>query len=83
MMGVMLGRFKKCVIGLLGGCLFGLCLIDQYIKGFKVLGVEIDELSMILMKIEVKELKGVYIFLDMVSVGVIINIMLVVVYVIG
>lgn len=35
------------------------------------------------MKIEVKELKGVYIFLDMVSVGVIINIMLVVVYVIG
>jgi UDP-N-acetylglucosamine 1-carboxyvinyltransferase len=42
MMGAMLGRFKKCVIGLPGGCPLGPRPIDQHIKGFKALGAEID-----------------------------------------
>ncbi|HCV0476904.1 TPA: UDP-N-acetylglucosamine 1-carboxyvinyltransferase [Staphylococcus aureus] len=69
MMGAMLGRFKKCVIGLPGGCPLGPRPIDQHIKGFKALGAEIDESSTTSMKIEAKELKGAHIFLDMVSVG--------------
>ena len=50
--------------------------IDQHIKGFKALGAEIDESSDTSMKIEAKELIGTTIFLDMVSVGATINIML-------
>lgn len=61
MMGAMLGRFKKCVIGLPGGCPLGPRPIDQHIKGFKALGAEIDESSTTSMKIEAKELK-VHIF---------------------
>ena len=72
----MLGRFKKCVIGLPGGCPLGPRPIDQHIKGFKALGAEIDESSDTSMKIEAKELHGANIFLDMVSVGATINIML-------
>ncbi|MQH94101.1 UDP-N-acetylglucosamine 1-carboxyvinyltransferase, partial [Escherichia coli] len=55
MMGAMLGRFKKCVIGLPGGCPLGPRPIDQHIKGFKALGAEIDESSTTSMKIEAKE----------------------------
>ena len=76
MMGAMLGRFKKCVIGLPGGCPLGPRPIDQHIKGFKALGAEIDESSETSMKIEAKELRGANIFLDMVSVGATVNIML-------
>ncbi len=84
MMGAMLGRFKKCVIGLPGGCPLGpRPEIDQHIKGFKALGAEIDESSTTSMKIEAKELKGAHIFLDMVSVGATINIMLAAVYATG
>ena len=57
--------------------------IDQHIKGFKALGAEIDESSTTSMKIEAKELKGAHIFLDMVSVGATINIMLAAVYATG
>ena len=76
MMGAMLGRFKKCVIGLPGGCPLGPRPIDQHIKGFKALGATIHESSPTSMKIEAEELKGANIFLDMVSVGATINIML-------
>ena len=76
MMGAMLGRFKKCVIGLPGGCPLGLRPIDQHIKGFKALGAKIDESSETSMKIEADKLTGANIFLDIVSVGATINIML-------
>ena len=64
------------MIGLPGGCPLGPRPIDQHIKGFKALGAEIDESSDTSMKIEAKELHGANIFLDMVSVGATINIML-------
>lgn len=76
MMGAMLGRFKKCVIGLPGGCPLGPRPIDQHIKGFKALGAKIDESSDTSMKIEADKLTGANIFLDIVSVGATINIML-------
>ncbi|MCU5746589.1 UDP-N-acetylglucosamine 1-carboxyvinyltransferase [Staphylococcus sp. SQ8-PEA] len=76
MMGAMLGRFNKCVIGLPGGCPLGPRPIDQHIKGFKALGAVVDESSSTSMKIEADKLVGANIFLDMVSVGATINIML-------
>lgn len=76
MMGALLGRFKKCVIGLPGGCPLGPRPIDQHIKGFKALGAKIDESSATSMKIEADRLVGANIYLDIVSVGATINIML-------
>lgn len=76
MMGAMLGRFNKCVIGLPGGCPLGPRPIDQHIKGFKALGAEIDESSDTSMKLVADKLVGANIFLDIVSVGATINIML-------
>lgn len=38
LMGAMLGRFKKAVVGLPGGCHLGPRPIDQHIKGFEALG---------------------------------------------
>ncbi|QLK86526.1 UDP-N-acetylglucosamine 1-carboxyvinyltransferase [Staphylococcus sp. 17KM0847] len=76
MMGAMLGRFKKCVIGLPGGCPLGPRPIDQHIKGFKALGAKIDESNETSMKLEAERLIGTNIYLDIVSVGATINIML-------
>lgn len=74
-MGAMLGRFKKAVIGLPGGCYLGPRPIDQHIKGFEALGAEVtNEQGAIYLRAE--ELTGARIYLDVVSVGATINIML-------
>ncbi|WP_414052171.1 UDP-N-acetylglucosamine 1-carboxyvinyltransferase [Macrococcus animalis] len=75
MMGAMLGKFKKVVIGLPGGCPLGPRPIDQHIKGFEALGATVTNEAGG-MYLEAKELKGAKIFLDVVSVGATINIML-------
>jgi UDP-N-acetylglucosamine 1-carboxyvinyltransferase len=75
LMGAMLGRFKKAVIGLPGGCHLGPRPIDQHIKGFEALGAEVtNEQGAIYLRAD--ELKGARIYLDVVSVGATINIML-------
>ncbi|EUJ48824.1 UDP-N-acetylglucosamine 1-carboxyvinyltransferase [Listeria rocourtiae FSL F6-920] len=75
LMGAMLGRFKKAVIGLPGGCYLGPRPIDQHIKGFEALGATVtNEQGAIYLRAE--ELKGARIYLDVVSVGATINIML-------
>lgn len=75
LMGAMLGRFKKAVIGLPGGCYLGPRPIDQHIKGFEALGAEVtNEQGAIYLR--TKELRGARIYLDVVSVGATINIML-------
>lgn len=74
-MGAMLGRFKKAVIGLPGGCHLGPRPIDQHIKGFEALGAQVtNEQGAIYLRAE--ELRGARIYLDVVSVGATINIML-------
>ncbi|WP_017186212.1 UDP-N-acetylglucosamine 1-carboxyvinyltransferase [Alkalibacillus haloalkaliphilus] len=74
-MGAMLGRFKKAVIGLPGGCDLGPRPIDQHIKGFEALGAEVtNEQGAIYLKAD--ELIGSKIYLDVPSVGATINIML-------
>lgn len=75
LMGAMLGRFKKAVIGLPGGCHLGPRPIDQHIKGFEALGAKVtNEQGAIYLRAD--ELVGARIYLDVVSVGATINIML-------
>lgn len=75
LMGAMLGRFKKAVIGLPGGCHLGPRPIDQHIKGFEALGASVtNEQGAIYLRAD--ELRGARIYLDVVSVGATINIML-------
>ncbi|RXJ02720.1 UDP-N-acetylglucosamine 1-carboxyvinyltransferase [Anaerobacillus alkaliphilus] len=75
LMGAMLGKFKKAVIGLPGGCNLGPRPIDQHIKGFEALGARVtNEQGAIYLRAD--ELRGAKIYLDVVSVGATINIML-------
>ncbi|ARJ39500.1 UDP-N-acetylglucosamine 1-carboxyvinyltransferase [Sporosarcina sp. P16a] len=75
MMGAMLGKFKHAVIGLPGGCHLGPRPIDQHIKGFEALGAKVEnEHGAIYLRAD--ELYGAKIYLDVVSVGATINIML-------
>lgn len=75
LMGALLGRLKKASVALPGGCDFGVRPIDQHIKGFKALGAKVDiEYGMV--NITADELVGDTVYLDVVSVGATINIML-------
>lgn len=75
MMGAMLSRFKKCVIGLPGGCPLGPRPIDQHIKGFEALGAKVTN-EHGAMYLTAEKLTGAKIFFDVVSVGATINMML-------
>ncbi len=75
LMGSLLGRFKRVDIPMPGGCDLGPRPIDQHIKGFTALGADVH-LDHGVMKLRAKELKGAHIYLDIVSVGATINIML-------
>ncbi|GMX63076.1 UDP-N-acetylglucosamine 1-carboxyvinyltransferase [Paenibacillus elgii] len=75
LMGALLGRFGEATIGLPGGCNFEPRPIDQHIKGFEALGARISNENGAL-HIQAKELRGAKIYLDVVSVGATINIML-------
>ncbi len=73
--GALLGRFKKARVPFPGGCDIGVRPIDQHIKGFEALGAKISIKHGIVWA-EADELIGAPIFLDIVSVGATINIML-------
>lgn len=75
LMGALLGRFGKARVALPGGCDFGVRPIDQHIKGFKALGANVNiEHGMV--ELSADKLIGDNIYLDVVSVGATINIML-------
>ena len=75
LMGALLGRFKKAVVTFPGGCNFGIRPIDQHIKGFESLGAKV-EIEHGHIKLTAHKLTGANIYLDVVSVGATINIML-------
>ncbi len=75
LMGALLGRFKRARVGMPGGCDFGVRPIDQHIKGFKSLGAEVN-LDHGLVDLKADKLIGDTVYLDVVSVGATINIML-------
>ncbi len=75
LLGALLGRFSEAEVALPGGCDIGTRPIDQHIKGFKALGAEVTiEHGMIKTKADC--LMGNHIYMDVVSVGATINIML-------
>ncbi|MBQ4155560.1 MAG: UDP-N-acetylglucosamine 1-carboxyvinyltransferase, partial [Clostridia bacterium] len=74
-MGAMLGRFKKAKIAPPGGCDFCARPLDLHEKGFEALGATIDKFDG-MMNLEAERLVGTVIYLDTVSVGATINIML-------
>lgn len=75
LIGALLGRCKSAVVGLPGGCNLGARPIDQHIKGFEALGATVDILEGKI-NASAKKLIGTHIYLDKVSVGATINIML-------
>ncbi|MBQ8833729.1 MAG: UDP-N-acetylglucosamine 1-carboxyvinyltransferase [Oscillospiraceae bacterium] len=77
LMGALLGRFGKAHVALPGGCNFASRPIDQHIKGFWLLGAEVDETEeYVALEPGEEGLHGSRINLDMASVGATVNIML-------
>ena len=77
LMGAMLGRYGKAHVALPGGCSFASRPIDQHIKGFMMLGADVDETEeYVALEPGPDGLRGERISLDMASVGATINIML-------
>lgn len=75
LIGALLGKYKRAKVVLPGGCEIGARPIDQHIKGFRALGAKVViEEGMIIA--EAEELRGNHIYMDVVSVGATINVMM-------
>ena len=75
--GALLGRFHRAKVAMPGGCNFGVRPIDQHVKGFTALGAKVMvEGGFINASTETGRLKGANIYLDVVSVGATMNIMM-------
>lgn len=75
LIGAMLGRKKEIEVGLPGGCNLGPRPIDQHIKGFEALGANVEIIGGNV-KAKTDKLIGTSIYMDIVSVGATMNIML-------
>lgn len=75
LLGALLGRYKKATVPLPGGCNIGNRPIDLHIKGFKSLGAQVD-IQHGMISADSEDLIGSHIYLDNVSVGATINIMM-------
>ena len=73
--GALLGKYKSAEVPLPGGCNIGSRPIDQHLKGFRALGakIEVEKGAVVAHAID---LVGSHIYLDVVSVGATINIMM-------
>ena len=75
LMGALLGRFHHATVTMPGGCDFGVRPIDQHLKGFLALGAKY-KLENGMVDVSADHLVGTTIYLDVVSVGATVNIML-------
>lgn len=75
LIGSLLSKYGKIEVGLPGGCNLGVRPIDQHIKGFEALGAE-SNISQGKISLNAKKLIGTNIYMDIVSVGATINIMI-------
>lgn len=75
LLGALLGKYKSAEVALPGGCAIGSRPIDLHIKGFKALRAEVDT-GYGLISARADELIGSHIYLDKVSVGATINILM-------
>ena len=74
--GALLGRFSRAKVAMPGGCYLGARPIDQHIKGFELLGANVSVEDNAIVDAKTDKLIGSPIYLDMVSVGATVNIML-------
>lgn len=77
LLGALLGKYGKAKVALPGGCNFGVRPIDQHLKGFEALGAETRLVDGAIIEAECEEGPvGSHVYLDVVSVGATMNIML-------
>lgn len=75
LLGALIGKYREAQVALPGGCAIGSRPIDLHLKGFRALGAQVDiEHGQVVAKAD--HLKGTHIYLDKVSVGATINIMM-------
>lgn len=75
LLGALLGKYRRAEVPLPGGCNIGSRPIDLHLKGFKALGASVKIINGAIVA-EAERLRGSHIFLDTVSVGATINIMM-------
>lgn len=75
LVGALLGKYKEAEVPLPGGCNIGSRPIDQHIKGFRALGATV-EVEHGVIHAKAKKLVGAHIYMDVVTVGATINIMM-------
>lgn len=75
LLGAILGKYKHAEVVLPGGCDIGFRAIDQHIKGFRALGATVT-IEHGLIKAKAERLKGGHVYMDCVSVGATINVMM-------
>lgn len=75
MLGALLGKYHRAQVALPGGCDIGSRPIDQHIKGFKALGADV-KISHGLISTSATSLVGSHIYMDVVTVGATINVMM-------
>ena len=75
LLGALLGKYRRAEVALPGGCDIGTRPIDLHIKGCKALGADVD-ISYGLISAQAEKLEGAHIYLDKVSVGATINILM-------
>ena len=75
LLGALLGKYGVGEVALPGGCNIGTRPIDQHLKGFRALGAS-DSIERGMIRLEAGILRGNHIYMDVVSVGATINIML-------
>ena len=75
LLGAFLGKYKCAEVVLPGGCDIGSRAVDQHLKGFRALGAEVI-IEHGLIKARAEHLRGSHIYMDKVSVGATINVMM-------
>lgn len=76
LLGALLGRFGRAEVSLPGGCDFGGRPIDQHIKGFEAMGAMVKVEHGNIYATTVDGVRGASVYMDMVTVGATINIMI-------
>ncbi len=76
LVGALLGRFGQATVAMPGGCNFGVRPIDLHVKGFRAMGAEVTEGGFIEAVAKDGRLKGASIYMDQVSVGATMNVMM-------
>lgn len=76
LIGALLGRYSKACVAMPGGCDFGVRPIDQHIRGFEALGAQVTMEKNAMVNVKADMLLGTSIYMDVVTVGATINVML-------